>query len=491
MGIDVEEDEELAQMNKALETGRGFDGGANLSDGVLCGPSDGSGSLAQKPQILRSPDSPSQADIDLHNLTHLPYMSWCPHCVATRRPNVAHTASKTESTLPLLVTDYCYLRDSVDQDSLTVLVARIYPWKMTFAVAVDVKGRDEAAIKRLASFIRTCGLQRFNYRSDQEASLLALVEEAIALSGREAHALKPDEVTNAAPELSSVGESQSNGKAERGIQLCEDLIRTHKSAFEARINRRLGSTHPVMLWLVEYASALLSKYAAGNDGRTAFQRLHGKRAHEKLVEFGEKVLYFIPKAKRAKLDKRFGVGVFLGRALWGDENFVARADGTVIRTRGLARMSPKLRWDGRWFNDIKGTPNDMMASEDANLVESGENPHAQVHSDLDDQAHANAGTEAKAPNAMRITLDMCKQYGYTKNCPRCRYYQHNQMSLRKSNHSALCRARIYKAMREANDDRLRENVSTNANASSGESRSDPLPEPRALPTDEDDCGYDP
>ena len=116
MGNDVEEDEELAQMNKALETGSGFDGGASISDGVLCGPSDGSGSLAQKPQILRSPDSPSQADIDLHNLTHLPYMSWCPHCVATRRPNVAHTASKTESTLPLLVTDYCYLRDSVDQD---------------------------------------------------------------------------------------------------------------------------------------------------------------------------------------------------------------------------------------------------------------------------------------------------------------------------------------------------------------------------------------
>ena len=107
-----------------------------------------------------------------------------------------HTTSKSDSTVPLLVTDYCYLRDSVDQDLLTVLVARVYPWKMTFAMAVDAKGRDEDAIKRLASFIRTCGLAQFNYRSDQEPALLALAEEAIALSGREARAASSEEVIN-------------------------------------------------------------------------------------------------------------------------------------------------------------------------------------------------------------------------------------------------------------------------------------------------------
>ena len=301
------DDEELVDMQKALETGKGFDDGANISDGVICGPCDGSGPLAQKPLLLRGPNEPSQSELDIHNLTHLPYMSWCPHCVATRRPNVVHVSSKSESTIPLLVTDYCYVRDSVDQDLLTVLVARVFPWKMTFAIAVDVKGRDEAAIKRLAGFIKACGLVQFTYRSDQEPSLLALVEEAILLSGRDAKAASKEEVIVAAPELSSVGESQSNGKAERGVQVVEDMIRTFKSAFEARLNMRLGSTHPVMLWLVEYVSALLCKYSVGNDGRTAYQKLHGKRAHEKLVEFGEKVLYFIPKAKKE---------IKAGQALW-------------------------------------------------------------------------------------------------------------------------------------------------------------------------------
>ena len=144
-----------------------------------------------------------------------------------------------------------------------------------------------------------------------------MVEEAILLAGKAELAEKTGEAVVGTPELSSVGESQSNGKSERGVQLVEDLIRTLKSAFEARLGMRLGSTHPVMYWLVEYASVLLSKYSVGNDGCTAYQKLHGKRAHEKLVEFGEKVLYFIPKAKRAKLDKIFGLGVYLGRALWG------------------------------------------------------------------------------------------------------------------------------------------------------------------------------
>ena len=94
------DDEELADMETALKAGKGFDGGANISEGVICGPSDGSGPLAQKPMLLRGPCDPTQNMIDVHHLTHLPYMNWCPHCVATRRPNVAHTTSKAVSTIP-------------------------------------------------------------------------------------------------------------------------------------------------------------------------------------------------------------------------------------------------------------------------------------------------------------------------------------------------------------------------------------------------------
>ena len=127
-------------------------------------------------------------------------------------------------------------------------------------------------------------------------------------------------------------------------------------------------------------------------------------------------MYFIPKDKRAKLDKRFGLGIFLGRALWGDENYIARADGTVVRARGLARLSPKLRWDAKWFKNIHGTPNDLMACPDGLEIESRPDPHAEVQSELEKNAGADQGTEARAPISMRLTKQICEQYGYTEKC---------------------------------------------------------------------------
>ena len=39
---------------------------------------------------LPEPYVPTAAEVAAHNLTHLPYRCWCPHCVAARRPNTQH-----------------------------------------------------------------------------------------------------------------------------------------------------------------------------------------------------------------------------------------------------------------------------------------------------------------------------------------------------------------------------------------------------------------
>ena len=61
------DEEELKNMEHALESGQGFDSGANVSDGMICGPCDDSGPLAQKPMLLRGPCNPTQQQMDLHN----------------------------------------------------------------------------------------------------------------------------------------------------------------------------------------------------------------------------------------------------------------------------------------------------------------------------------------------------------------------------------------------------------------------------------------
>ena len=45
------------------------------------------------------------------------------------------------------------------------------------------------------------------------------------------------------------------------------------------------------MWRVEYAGCLLTRLAVGEDGKTAYERLKGKRWREEMAEFGEKVLY--------------------------------------------------------------------------------------------------------------------------------------------------------------------------------------------------------
>ena len=56
-------------------------------------------------------------------------------------------------------------------------------------------------------------------------------------------------------------------------------------------------------WLIEYSASLVAKYSVGADGKTAYENLPGRKCREKIVELGERVMYNVPKAQRAELDK--------------------------------------------------------------------------------------------------------------------------------------------------------------------------------------------
>ena len=200
--------------------------------------------VIQNGEPLPQPKVPTQAQIDAHNATHLPYRSWCPHCVAARRPNSHHrsSSSKAQRSEPLLVADYCFVRDNNDAETITILVARLYPSRSMMATVVDAKGADPNAVARLAKFIKDSGYAKIIYRSDQERSIVALFEETFKASSREGTPSHNAVLTQMVPEASAGGESQSNGKAENTVQKFEDLMRTYKSALETHLDFRFLST---------------------------------------------------------------------------------------------------------------------------------------------------------------------------------------------------------------------------------------------------------
>ena len=110
--------------------------------------------VVQPARCLPCPVAPSPKEIAIHNLTHMPYRSWCRHCVAARRPNSHHRSLPSARSIPLLVADYCFLGDSDDSTKVTVLVACLYPSRSILATVVPAKGPDSQAVARLATFIK-------------------------------------------------------------------------------------------------------------------------------------------------------------------------------------------------------------------------------------------------------------------------------------------------------------------------------------------------
>ena len=444
------------------------------------GAADHRGVRAREARPLPAPREPTAAQRAKHDITHLPYESWCEDCIMAKRPNEQHRRSHVdERVLPLLVGDYGFVKDSHDDDSITLLVLRLLPYRITFAMAVPSKGPDPRVVARIARFIRECGLLHFTYRSDREPSITSMFEDACRAAGSQGKVEKADanadqdiveaahergdipvlDKDEAAPilgdpphvaagELTHPGESQSNGLAERGIQLVEDQVRVLKIALERAIGARVPSEHPVLAWMVEHASWLLSKFVVSADGTTGYGRLHGREGRERIATFGEKVAYYTPKKQRSKLDPRWRIGVFLGRAFNSDQNFIGRWDGSVVRARGMARLIPSKRWDAKRIERIMATP----MSEKTQLQDAIEE-QLEPHANRDDATDAAKDERLKA--RLKITAKDLREHGFTDGCRRC-YLHRGGMHARArgTSHTEDCRARIYGAMRGKGSKRI-------------------------------------
>ena len=446
----------------------------------------GSGAIPAKP--LPSPKTMTEAQRRIHDITHLPYDPGCPICVSCRRPNDHHRRVKdSERTIPLIVADYGFPKNSEDDEALTLLIMRVYPYKICMCTWVPSKGRDPRVIARIVRFIKENGLTHFAYRSDREPAITAMIEEACAMSGRKGVKVTSEEAPGddgvnlddlakdgiltdedltisdvpkpssnltvdsthvGAPEVSHPGESQSNGLAERSVGEFVDQLRTLKTALESRLKARLSSSHPVTHWLVEHTAYVLNKFSLGPDGRTAYGRLHGREGRERMCEFGERIMWFVPKKVRAKLDQRWRYGIFLGRSMSSDQNFVGLANGDVVCARAIVRLVPGLRWDVDKIDSIRITPFDFK-TRNQDTIEEDPDPHNHPEPKPSD-------AEPAVSRRLKIFDSDIKRFGYTDGCPRCDCARKGQLLRAKSvRHNEECRNRLYDAMREAGVEKMK------------------------------------
>ena len=93
---------------------------------------------------------PTQAEVDEHNMTHLPYRSWCTHCVLGRgEAHPHHKSGDEERDVPELHMDYCFM-GKVEEKAQPILVVKERDTRMMCSMLMGEKGTvDEHVIKRV------------------------------------------------------------------------------------------------------------------------------------------------------------------------------------------------------------------------------------------------------------------------------------------------------------------------------------------------------
>ena len=195
---------------------------------------------------------PSRREVQEHELTHIPYRSWCVHCVRGAGRSDAHRRrarqdeEEREQHMTTWSIDYAFMIDNGDlctkeemervgwdKTRDTVLVSEDLATGGIRAHLVLANGNGDPWI---AGKIKD-DVEEFGYggalvriKSDQEPAIIDVQRAVIAKRGN----------APTIPVNSPVGDSQSNGRAENAIKKVGNMVKTIISSLESRWSVRVA-----------------------------------------------------------------------------------------------------------------------------------------------------------------------------------------------------------------------------------------------------------
>ena len=386
-------------------------------------------------RTMRSPTEPTAKERADHDATHMPFRSWCAHCVEGRGESLPHLKSEnTDITVPEISLDYCFTRKTEEERNVTILVMKDRQSRVIIGNLVLTKGRGmEDTVDRVVANVRRLGHRgQLIVKVDNEPALLDLREAAM-------EALAQTCVPIAPPP----GEHQSNGGIENAVKLTKGMLRVHHRALEDKLGASVPSDHPIMGWLVEHVTDLISKYSVGKDGKTPYERLMGRKLREEMLMFGERVWYK-RREQSGDLSSRWGGGVWVGRR-WGSiANIIITEEG-ALEARNIRRRPDGEKWSKEVVENIRATPWCWRPRDDVPMVVL---PPMLPSSTTPTPPAETAPVPVPLPPY--ITKEDLNKYGFTAGCRRCLFMREGR-SIRGIKHTPACRIRLEQAMAEAGD----------------------------------------
>ena len=400
---------------------------------------------ARAPEVLRDPGAPTPKEIEEHNVTHMPFRSWCPHCVAGKAQERPHRKQErqSEKQIPEIVFDYGFLGGKDDEQTLAVQVARDRRTQMLFAHVVPRKGMvHEHGANAMVKDIEKLGYKEVILKCDGEPAMQSVQEEV------KRRRVDPTILENSIP-----GDSRSNGAAERAVKALGEHVRVLRAGLQGRLGLVMKSSHPVMTWLVQHAADCISKYQVNEDGKTAYERLKGKRFNRVAVEFGEKIHYKRSGKghKEHKIEGKWNEGYFLGFHWRTSEAIVGTKEG-AIRAGTIRRVGGHRRWDAEGLEAVRGVP--WKWDPDAEDVPDKLLVRMLTDDEKKQLERPEPETGPKTVYRMRLKRDDFIEKGFTDGCLGCKAILEGRGA---RGHTEACRRRMEELMRNTQEgqDRLK------------------------------------
>lgn len=284
-------------------------------------------------------------------------------------------------------------------------------------------------------------------KSDQEPSMVIL---QVAIQE-----IKPEVI----PTNSSVGESESNGWAENAITRVQEKIRVLRHQIEQNTKETIDDNAPIMAWLVRWSAEFISKYAPGNHGRTAYERIWNEQCKVLLVPFGETVMYLPMKtAHSSNGEPAKKLGLWFGTIERTEETIIGTQRG-VIKCRIVSRLAEGDRWNKEMINGMPGLPWQPVPNRHGQHIpveidENGEVPGEVEENEKPPKEDTGVDEEdlgyQKKVHGLHVSRKAIANYGVIEGCPACNAInKRGHLTGRIGyNHNTTCRTRILQVMRD-------------------------------------------
>ena len=399
----------------------------------------------RKPHPAARPYTPTKAEVYEHEVTHLPYRTWCKHCVKGRGVSTPHRKGKKEEKIGITISiDYCFMTGEADaeEDLPEILIVWDDNHECLWALPVEGKGVIEWVVKYVVEKLDEIGYRGvpLSIKSDQEPAIMAL---------KTAIAAKRVGITT--PIESPVRESQSNGAVEQAVRRWRGQLRTLRMAYEENMATKLPVTHPLMGWLVLWAGEVLLKYKVRESGRTAYENITGHRVKHPVVMFGETLNFKLKQdeARRRNMESDWSTGIFVGVDPRTSEALVISAEG-LFKCRTVRRVIREDAFNPKWLEEAI-TPIDDYVQKGAKT--SFEEVRTQRHVVQGRAPVPEDISKPYAPRRIRLEQKDFERLGFTEDCRGCEFLQ-TGIGVRQG-HSSQCRSRMEKELAETADGQAR------------------------------------